>query len=121
MKNITDLVPADQNKLYRYEEVQPNGAGTGVYRYLRYAPGALASPATPISRATLMALQGFEAVTTVFNANGSISETNAAGDVLLTVFNANGSISETLTGASGEVIAKQTIFNPDGSISEEVI
>ncbi len=121
MKNITDLVPVDQAKLYRYEEVQPNGTGTGVYRYLRYAPGDLASAPTPVNRATLLALQGFEAVTTVFNANGSITETNAAGDVLTTVFNPNGSIAETLVGASGEVINKTTLFNPDGSINEEVI
>ena len=45
---------------------------------------------TPLNRAAFMALQGFEAVTTVFNTDGSITATNAAGDMLVTTFLTNG-------------------------------
>ena len=67
----------------------------------------------------LSALQGFEAKETVFNADGSITETNALGHTLHTVFNADGSITETFTGE--KTISKKTTFNSDGSISEVLI
>lgn len=74
---------------------------------------------TPINRAAMMAVQGMENSTTVFNDDGSISETYADG-TLVTVFNDDGSITETFTAASGEVITKTTTFNSDGSISEVI-
>ena len=119
MINVNDLVPSDATKLYRYEIVQPNGTGTGEYQYLKYAPGDLSLTPTPINRALLMGVQGFQGQTTVFNANGSISETNAAGDVKTTVFNSDGSISETFV-SGVQSITKTTTFNADGSISEVV-
>ena len=70
---------------------------------------------TPINRANLMALQGFVASTTVFNANGTITETNSAGHTLLTTFNTDGSITEKFTG--DKVITRTTKFNTNGSIS----
>ena len=70
---------------------------------------------TPINRANLMAIQGFIAKTTVFNADGSIKETNGNGETLTTVFNANGSITQTFKGT--KTIVKTTTFN-NGSISE---
>lgn len=73
---------------------------------------------TPINRESLMALQGFEAKTTVFNEDGSITETNENGETLTTYFNADGSITETFV--AKKTITKTTIFNKDGSI-EEVI
>ena len=42
---------------------------------------------TKINRANLMAIQGFVSKTTVFNDDGSITETNANGETLTTVFN----------------------------------
>lgn len=74
------------------------------------------SSGTPINRATMMALQGFEALTTVFNNDGSITETNADGQVKTTTFNNDGSITERFTGE--KTITKTTIFNADGSIKE---
>lgn len=73
---------------------------------------------TPINRANLMAIQGFMAKTTVFNADGSVTETNGKGETLTTVFNADGSITETLVGK--QTLVKTTTFNSDGSISEVI-
>ena len=74
---------------------------------------------TDINRAFLMALQGFQAQTTVFNADGSITETNGLGQTKTTVFNENGSVTETFVGE--KTITKTTTFNPDGSISEVIL
>lgn len=73
---------------------------------------------TPINRETLMAIQGFIANNTVFNADGSIIETNAKGETLTTVFNEDGSITETFAGE--KTITKTTTFNADGRISEVI-
>lgn len=73
---------------------------------------------TPINRENLMAMQGFIANNTVFNADGSITETNGKGESLTIVFNDDGSIKETFVGE--KTIIKTTTFNLDGSISEVV-
>lgn len=73
---------------------------------------------TPINRANLMAIQGFVAKTTVFNDDGSITETNGKGETLRIVFNADGSITETFVGE--KTLVKTTRFNSDGTISEVV-
>lgn len=73
---------------------------------------------TPINRAALMAIQGFQAKTTTFNADGSITETNADGHTLTTTFNNDGSITETFVGE--KTITKTTTFGEDGSISEVI-
>lgn len=73
---------------------------------------------TPINRENLMAIQGFQAKTTTFNADGSITETNSDGHTLTTTFNADGSITETFVGE--KTIAKTTSFESDGNISEVV-
>lgn len=70
---------------------------------------------TPINRDYLMALQGFEATETVFNADGSIVETNSLGETKTTTFNADGSIAETFVGQ--KTITKTTVFNKNGTIS----
>ena len=54
---------------------------------------------TPINRENLMAMQGFIANNTVFNADGSITET-FVGE---------------------KTITKTTTFNSDGSISEAIV
>lgn len=74
---------------------------------------------TPINRENLMAMQGFIAKTTVFNNDGSITETNEDGHTLTTIFNSDNSVTEIFTGE--KTITKKTTFNTDGSITEELI
>ena len=50
--------------------------------------------------------------------DGSITETNGIGQTKTTVFNENGSITETFVGE--KTIIKTTTFNIDGSISEVI-
>ena len=71
---------------------------------------------TPINRENLMAIQGFQAKATTFNADGSITETNSDGDILTITFNSDGSITETFTGE--KTITKTTSFGVDGSVTE---
>ena len=73
---------------------------------------------TPLNRENMMALQGFQAKTTVFNGDGSITETNSKGETLTTTFNSDGSITETFVGE--KTITKTTTFNDDGSITEVI-
>ena len=73
---------------------------------------------TEINRAALMAIQGFEAKTTVFNEDGSITETNGLGQIKTTIFNSDGSITEKFVGE--KTIIKTTTFNADGSITEVI-
>ena len=63
-----------------------------------------------------MAMQGFQAQSTVFNSDGSITETNGLGQTKTTRFNTDGSITETFVG--NKTITKTTTFNIDGSITE---
>lgn len=74
---------------------------------------------TPINRANLMAIQGFQAQNTVFNADGSITQTNSAGQTLTTTFNDDNSITETFVGE--KTISKKTTFSDDGSITEVIL
>ena len=75
---------------------------------------------TFLNREAFMALQGFEETETVFDADGSITETNSFGDVLHTEFNPDGSIVETFTNENGLSIKKTTTFNADGSITTKL-
>ncbi len=74
---------------------------------------------TPVNRKNLMAMQGFQEQTTVFNADGSITETNESGETLVTTFLADGSITQVFTNVNNLKIGKRTIFQADGSIKEE--
>lgn len=71
---------------------------------------------TPLNREKMMAIQGFQAMRTVFNADGSITETNSDGHTLTTTFSSNGNIVERFVG--GRTITKTTTFNANGSITE---
>ena len=73
---------------------------------------------TSINRANLMAIQGFIAKTTTFNADGSITEKNGNNETLTVRFNSDGSITETFVGS--KTITKTTRFNSDGTISEVI-
>lgn len=64
---------------------------------------------TPLNRKNLMAIQGFEAMTTTFNSDGSITETNASGQVKTTVFNSDGSVTERFEGE--KTITKKITFS----------
>lgn len=70
---------------------------------------------TKIDRAAMLAIQGFEAKTTIMKSDGSIEEANSAGEKLTTKFESN-KVIETLVGV--KTITKTTTFNADGSISE---
>lgn len=72
---------------------------------------------TNINRQAMMAIQGFIAQNTVFNTDGSITETNGLGQTKTTVFNADGSITETFTGA--KTIVKTTTFG-ENTIQEVI-
>ena len=73
---------------------------------------------TPINRYNLMAMQGFVARSTVFNSDGSITETNEKGQTLTTTFNDDGSITEQFVGE--KTITKTITFNSDGTITEVI-
>jgi hypothetical protein len=62
---------------------------------------------------------GNETITTVFNADGSISTTYVTmGVTVRTVFNSDGSITESFSGAMTHT--KTTAFNANGSITESI-
>ena len=114
MINIEDRVPTAPNAF----KINENGSERNVTITRDDRPS---KNGTVIGRETLMAIQGFIASKTVFNSDGSITETNSKGDVLKTVFNSDGSITATFTGANGAVATKQTVFNADGSIEVKII
>ncbi len=74
---------------------------------------------TPINRDYLMALQGFDGISTVFNDDGTIVETNSLGETLTTEFQEDGSIIETFVGE--KTLKKSTTFDESGSIREAII
>ena len=113
MINIKDRIPGSPNR----KLITPEG-GSPFYAVVTHAD-APAEPGTAINRASLMAMQGFIGKKTVFNVDGSITETNQDGDTKVTVFNPDGSITETFTSGTMS-ITKTTTFNVDGSIGEEV-
>lgn len=73
---------------------------------------------TPLNRKNLMAMQGFVGTTITFNSAGNIVERNSEGQTKTTIFNADGSITERFVGE--KTITKTTTFNKDGSISEVI-
>lgn len=115
MKNVLDRVVQYP---HRYQLFAVSGE-TDTYDIVAKT-GTITEIGTIVNRSLLMALQGFIANTTVFNSDGSITETNGDSDTKVTVFNTDESITETFT--SGSIsIAKKTTFNADGSISEVMI
>lgn len=113
MKNFIDRQPEIPNRRL----ITPD-TGTPFYATITFADNApIDKSGTTLNRLSMMALQGFYGNVTVFNADGSITETNQDGDTKVTVFNVDGSISETFTSGTMS-ITKTTTFNPDGSIAE---
>lgn len=115
MINIADEIVQHPKRI----KLTPVAGEADTYDYERIR-GTVTADGTDVNRSMLMALQGFSANETVFNADGSITETNAEGEEKITVFNTDGSITETFT-SGGVSIEKTTTFNADGSISEVIV
>jgi hypothetical protein len=113
MREVVDRVPTQANRVL----ITPEGGGTPFYAELTRADSPTEA-GTPVNRSLFMALQGMEANETVFNADGSITETFDTG-VLTTTFSDADTIVETFVG-DDYTITKTTTFNSDGSISEVV-
>lgn len=103
---------------HRYQLVPVSGEAD-TFDIIR-KPGSVTEEGTFTNRAFYMAMQGFLGQTTVFEEDGSITETNSEGQTKTTVFEEDGSITETFC-ADGICIAKQTIFEEDGSITEVML
>ena len=73
---------------------------------------------TPLNRKNLMAIQGFVGNSITFSPNGNIVERNSEGQTKTTIFNADGSITERFVG--DKTITKTITFNSDGSITEVI-
>ena len=58
----------------------------------------LVSPGTKITRDAMMAVQGFDTITTTFNNDRSITQTNSNNQTLTIVFNSDGTVTETFVG-----------------------
>jgi hypothetical protein len=83
-----------------------------------------ATPGTPRAADTarealgLLTASQTQGETTVFNPDGSITQTSGDGQVVATTFNADGSITETFASPIGKT--RTTTFNADGSIGVEI-
>lgn len=73
---------------------------------------------TKINRASMMAIQGFIGNNTVFNDDGTVTQTNTNGEMLTTVFNDDGTITERFVGE--KIITKTTTIHED-NIEVEVV
>ena len=111
MVEITDRVSKNVNQ---FTIIKSDGSSENVILVSNEVP---IIEGTPINRDTLMAIQGFIGITTVFEDDGSITETNSQGHIMKTIFNSDGSITERFT-ADGRTIAKTTYFDEDGTIRE---
>ncbi len=113
MKQFVDRVPVTPNRYKMTDSV-----GNESYVVLERADGAT-EEGTALNREAFMALQGMEASETVFNDDGSITETYSTG-TFVTTFAENGDVVETFTATQGQAITGTTVFNSDGSISEVI-
>lgn len=107
MRNFTDAIPPIGKAKKR--------TINGIESEIGYPPGW--QDGTVINRDIMMALQGFDNTSTIFNADGSITEANALGETCVTRFNADGSITETFS-AGAQQMTKTTYFDTDGKIRE---
>lgn len=115
MIRITDRIPGVVGK---YELTHEDGSVEIVV--LKRADEPLVE-GTPINKAVLDNISGFNNETTTFNEDGSITVEDIAGNIKNTVFNEDGSITEKFYDIGGEQYHEiQTVFNEDGSISQEV-
>ena len=111
--NVENRVPANAGRV----KMTPVDGQSYTYDLIRADNPSVTG--TSVNRDLLMKMQGFEASTTTFNSDGSITEVGSTG-TLKTVFNANGSITETFTATAGGSISKTTVFNSNGAITVTV-
>lgn len=90
----------------------------GVDRMIEFIDETSEQLGTEFSRENMMAIQDFIAKDTIFNSDGSITETNSKGETLTTTFNDDGTITQKFVGK--KTITKTTIFNTNGGISEVI-
>lgn len=112
--NVIDRVPTNAGRVV----LIPVTGQANTYDMVRADDPSVVG--TPINRTLLMAMQGFSASNTVFNSDGSVTETGSTG-TKVTTFSSDGStIVETFTGTDGSVIKKTTKINSNGSITETI-
>lgn len=111
--DVKDRVPVNPGRV----RMIPVSGQTNTYELVRADNPSVSG--TSLNRDLLMKMQGFEASTSTFNSDGSITEVGSTG-TLKTVFNSDGSIVETFTATSGGSIKKTTVFNSNGSITVTV-
>lgn len=110
MIDVTDRVSENVNS---FTMIKSDGSSEKVILISNETP---VIEGTPINRKVLMAMQGFQSVTTTFGED-KITETNDEGHIMETIFNSDGSITERFT-ANDRTIAKTTYFDEDGTIRE---
>ena len=116
MMDVKDRVPGDgkaNRKKLTFDD------GTVQYAKVEFADDPV-EEGTPVNRKLLMDLQGFAAKATVFEADGSITETDPdTGAVKTTTFPSSSRIVETLV-KDGSSITKTTTFLANGNIQEVI-
>lgn len=114
MKEVVNRTPTKPNRML----ITPEGGGAAFYATVVRADEPTAE-GTPVGRALFMALQGMEPCSTIFNVDGSVTETYETG-VLTTTFPDSSHVVETFVPTAGSTVTKTTTFNVDGSISEVI-
>ena len=110
LKEFIDKVQQNPTKI----KLEPVTGEENTYNYSMV--GTVTTDGTPLNRATMMAIQGFEAKTTKLSSDKkSIIQTNSNGDVLTITFNADGTVTQTLVGE--KTITLKTSFS-NGEIKE---
>ena len=118
MKYVTDRVPGE-GMANKFKIIKTDGTSETVT--FERADEAV-EEGTDVDRELLMNVQGFYASTTVFNADGSIVETNADGDTLTTTFPSGDIAKETfLQVSTGRSIAVRTYMGESGELIRELV
>lgn len=124
----TDYEPLEDEALINYERLDARLTAlieewTGAFDDTQDALQALTIKVNGVTAGAVSLGMGMYACTTVFNEDGSITETGDGWEKQ-TVFNADGSITESYTSEeNGETktITKLTTFNADGSITATLV
>lgn len=125
-----DWEPLADEDLIRYEHLDARlnkliEDWTGAFDETQEALEELTTKVGSVTSGTVSLAMGMYASKTVFNSNGSITETGD-GWSRVTTFNSDGSITEVYTSTdpdTGEVstVTKTTVFNSDGSITATLV
>lgn len=118
MKIIKDLVPNDSKKLYRYAILDNNGAETGEYINLKYAPGELAQTPTPVNADLFEDMYGYCNEKVTINADGSVTCISNGVTETTTVLE-NGDVQTVKTDGTKTITVTLRV-NDDGTIETVV-